>query len=148
MELLIQLNDGPLDGVEILTEDAIFKRIRSITAEVAVNDDIEDLDDADLVSAKYDLFVDEPPGADDGSTLCFYHEDSTLLPSHPLGKLRHFLSERDRQHWDDWLREISSALDDCYHSMNPGTRSTYLACQSYERAKRRIAEVPDLASKF
>lgn len=148
MELLIQLNDGLLDGVELVTDDAIFKRIRSITAEVAVNDEVEEIEDADLVSAKYDLYVDEPTATDDGSTLCFYHEDSTLLPNHPLGKLRHFLSERNRQHWDDWLSEISSALDECYGNMEPGTRSTFRATKAYLKARRQIDAVPELSTKF
>ncbi|XZE56683.1 hypothetical protein SH139x_002808 [Planctomycetaceae bacterium SH139] len=148
MELLIQLNDGPLDGVEIVTDSDVFRRVRSITAEVAVDDDVEALEDAELVAAKYDLYINEPTAADDGSTLCYYHEDSTLLPSHPLGKLRHFLSERDRQHWDDWLSDISLALDECYRGMDSGARGKHRAKKAYLRARKQIDAVPDIATKF
>lgn len=148
LEHTIQLNDGPLDGVELVVDNPVACRIRSITAEVALDEDKELLDDSDFTAAKYDLYLNEPTASGEGCDLCFYHEESKLLPNHPLAKLRNFLSENDREFWDEWVFDVSMALDACFENMTTNTRDAAEAAEQYRLAKRRLSEVPKLVDEF
>ena len=145
MEHLVQLNDGPLDGVELVIDHEVARRIRSLSVDVVSKNDMHDMEEAEVKSATYDLYVDEPSAADDGSTLCFYHDRSTMLPKHPLAKIRHYLPDQDRRYWNDWLSDITEALDACYQHVSPDTRRADRAIKAYEKAQRRIAEMPKLS---
>lgn len=146
MEYLIQLNDGPLDGVELLVNSDKARQIRNISLNVVREKDVHDIEDAEVETVDYDLYVDEPSAADDGSTLCFYHDRSTMVPRHPLAKICHYLPKRDREYWSGWLIDITTALDECYQHVSPQTWRSDRAIKAYEQAQRRLAEMPKLNS--
>ena len=144
MEYLIQLNDGPLDGVELSVAHNMARRIRNITMDVVSEQNVHDMEEAEVKSAGYDLYIDEPTAANDGSILCFYHDRSTMLPKHPLAKIHHRMSNRDKKYWNKWLDDITDALNECFQHVSPETRRSDRAIKAYEQAQRRLAEVPKL----
>ena len=145
MEYLIQLNDGPLDGVELTLEHEIGSRIRSLTFNVISPHHDHDAEDVEVKSATYDLYVDEPSANRDGSILCFYHDRSTIVPKHPLAKIRHYMSDEDRERWDSWLHDVSHGLDVCHTNLTPGKQRWSPIAEGYQTAKRKLAEVPRLS---
>lgn len=144
MEYLIQLNDGPLDGVEMSVASSMAERMRNITIDLVSEESVDDIEEAEVKSASYDLYIDEPTAAKDGSILCFYHDRSTMLPKHPLAKIHHRMSNRDKKYWNKWLDDITDALAECFQHVSPEKRRSDRAIKAYERAQRRLAEVPKL----
>lgn len=144
LEHLIQLNDGPLDGIELVVDDENIRRVRSITIELAGKEDVDDGDDIELESVKYDLYLDEPTATDDGSVRCFYHQDSAILPKHPLKKFRHFLSDQDREYWRSWISDISHSLFCIHDHLNTDAQ----AKMAYDKARQRLDEVPNFGTRF
>ncbi|QDV62631.1 hypothetical protein [Crateriforma conspicua] len=146
MEYLIQLNDGPLDGVELSVAGDAARLIRSLSVNLVDESDVDNIEDAEVKTVDYDLYIDEPTANDDGGTLCFYHDRSTLVPKHPLAKIRHYLPPRDREYWSGWMIDITQALDECFQHVSPETRHADRAIKAYETAQRRLAEMPKLGS--
>ena len=58
MEYLIQLNDGPLDGVELLVNSEKARQIRNISLNLVREKDVHDIEDAEVETVDYDLYVD------------------------------------------------------------------------------------------
>jgi hypothetical protein len=145
LEYLLQLNDGPLKGVELTLGHPIGSRIRRLTLHVTSPRHEHDTEDVCVLSANYDLYVEEPSANRDGSVLCFYHDRSTMLPKHPLAKIRRYMSENDRKRWDAWIHDVSHGLEICYANLSPGRRRWSPIAEGYQTAKRKLNEIPNLS---
>jgi hypothetical protein len=111
----IELNDGPFDGLQLVSEADLSEQMQSLAIEYIHPDNENDRSPLNLQSAKYDL-----TDTDDSTGECIhrFHHDKTMPLKSPVttdlwSKCQAWMTTGDRERWNDWRYEIFEAAEHC-----------------------------------